>query len=118
MPVATLPYPPQVQRTSGQAVAALVLGIASIALCTCYGIPAIICGIVGIIFSRHAVRAVAKGQAGGSSLGMAKAGKICSIAGIALGAVYIIFIICYFAFAFLLVTRVQPTTTAPGLPSP
>ncbi len=69
-------------RTSGYAIASMVLGIVSIPACTCYGVPGIICGILALVFAGISRRAVEEGRAGGSSGGMAKAGKICGICGI------------------------------------
>jgi len=72
-------------RTSGFAVASLVLGIASIVTCWCYGISSLICGILALVFYSHAVRDVSSGECTAASLGMAKAGRICAFIGIVLG---------------------------------
>jgi len=86
-------------KTSGYAIASLILGIASIPTCICYGIPAIVCGILALVFSSSAVRAVAAGEAAESSLGMAKAGKICAWIGIALAVLFWVVILLVAIFA-------------------
>ncbi len=86
--------------TSGMAIASLVLGIVSIPTCVLYGVPALICGPLAIIFSGSARKAVNEGRAGGSSLGLATAGKICGIIGLCLGAVFLILVIIGFATLF------------------
>ena len=81
------PYP-QPQKSSGQAVASLVLGIASMPVCFCLGVPSIICGILAIIFHKNALRDIEAGTVSPTSAGMAKAGRICGIIGIFLGIGY------------------------------
>jgi len=78
-------------------VAVLVLGIVSIALCWCWGIISIATGIVGIILSMKAVELnkQSPGVYSESSYKNVNAGKICSIIGISLGALYLIFSIIY-----------------------
>ncbi len=118
MPAPPPPYPPGAQRTSGYAVASLVLGIVAIPGCLCYGLPAIICGILAIVFFKHAARAVAAGEAGPSSLGIAKAGKICGTVGVVLGVLGILFMIGYFIFVFYFMSRFQPASTPAMFPPP
>lgn len=79
----------QMLPTSGKAVAALVLGICSIPVCVLYGIPAIICGVLAIIFARVAKAQVSEGEASPTSKGMATAGLICGIIGLCLGLLYV-----------------------------
>jgi hypothetical protein len=87
--------PPQ---QSGKAIASLVLGICSIPVCFCYGVPSIIAGVIGLIFGTLASREIAGGGFTESSRGMATAGKICSWVGILFGVGYIIFFIAMIAF--------------------
>jgi len=77
--------------------AILVLGIISIALCWCYGIVAITCGIIAIVLGNKAI-ALYKANPSAytlSSYNNTKGGRICAIIGLALGALYIVFIIIY-----------------------
>ena len=79
---------PQPLKASGYAVASLVLGIASMPTCFCLGLPAIVCGILAIVFHKNAVRDIEAGVVSASSAGMAKAGRICGMIGIFLGIGY------------------------------
>ena len=63
-------------KSSGYAVTSLVLGIASIPTCFCLGLPAIICGILAVVFHKNAMRDIDAGVVSASSAGMAKAGRI------------------------------------------
>ncbi|KPK81498.1 MAG: hypothetical protein AMJ81_10570 [Phycisphaerae bacterium SM23_33] len=81
--------------TSGAAIASLVLGIAAIPSCMCYGLPGIICGILALVFSGSARRAVAEGRAGGNSLTLAKAGTICGAIGMVLGILVLIIAVIF-----------------------
>jgi len=82
------PSPPTVpmpaNRTSGYAVASLVLGIASIVTCFCYGVPSLICGILALVFNNSAQRDIAAGRVSPGSAGMATAGRICGLIGLVL----------------------------------
>lgn len=64
-------------KANGLQIGSLVLGIISIVLCCCYGVPSIILGIVGIIC------AVCGNRDNKNGVGIA--GLICSIIGIGLG---------------------------------
>jgi hypothetical protein len=77
-------FAPQDQRTSGFAIAALVLGICSIVLCWCYGVPSLICGILALVFHSNAMRDIATGSASPNSAGMARAGRITGLIGLVL----------------------------------
>lgn len=77
--------------------AVLVLGIISIALCWCYGIVALTCGIIAIVLANKGM-AVYKANPGAytlSSFNNLKGGKICAIIGLCLGALYLIFVVVY-----------------------
>ncbi|MBI2722742.1 MAG: hypothetical protein HYX39_11265 [Bacteroidetes bacterium] len=76
----------------------LVLGILSIVFCWCYGILAIIMGIISIVLANQGQKLYqANPQAYSlSSYKNLKAGKVCGIIGLSLGAVYIVFLIVYF----------------------
>jgi hypothetical protein len=85
------------QRTSGFAITSLVLGIVSIPVCFCYGIPSIVCGGLGITFWYLTKQQLERNEVGGASQSMALAGLICGIIGASLGVLYIVFIIVMFA---------------------
>lgn len=90
----------QTLPTSGWSIAALVLGICAIPSCVFYGIPAIICGGLGIFFAGKARAQVKAGESGGSSQGLATAGFICGIIGLCLGLLYFLIIACFFLAMF------------------
>ncbi len=79
--------------TSGKAVASMVLGICSIAMCMFYGLPTLICSPLAIVFSIMAKKQVERGEAGGASTGMATAGMVCGIVGLLLALLFIGFIV-------------------------
>ena len=83
----------QMLPTSGKAVASMVLGICSIVGCMFYGVPALVCGPLAIIFAKQANGQVRRGEAGESSRGMALAGLICGIIGLCLALLFGGFII-------------------------
>ncbi len=77
--------------------AVLVLGIISIALCWCYGIVALTCGIIAIVLGNKAM-ALYKANPTAytlSSYNNTKGGRICGIIGVCLGALYLIIVIVY-----------------------
>lgn len=73
----------------GHAVTSLVLGISSIVSCTLYGLPSVVCGILGLVYASRAMSAVRRGEASITGLSMAKAGRVCSIIGIVIGSLYL-----------------------------
>ena len=85
------------QKTSGKAIASMVLGICSIPTCFCYGILSIIIGIVGVALGSMASKEIRRGGYSDSSKGFVMAGQICSWIGIVLGVGYILFIIILFS---------------------
>jgi hypothetical protein len=74
-------YLPPRQEKNGMAVACLVLGICSLAMC---GPVGLVCSILALIFHQSAQRDITAGLAGPSAPGMAKAGMICGTIGIVL----------------------------------
>lgn len=89
------------QQVVPNSIGALVLGILSIVFCWCYGILAIIMGIIAIVLANQGEKVY---QANPqlytiSSYKNMKAGKICGIIGLSLGAVYIICLVVYFIIA-------------------
>jgi hypothetical protein len=80
--------------------AVLVLGIISIALCWCYGIVALTCGIIALVLSNKAVQ-LYKANPNMytlSSYNNLKAGRVCAIIGLCLSALMLIYVIVVFAF--------------------
>ena len=76
-------------------VGALVLGILSIVFCWCYGILAIILGIIGIVLANQGEKAYNEnpGVYSLASYKNLKAGKVCAIIGLSLGALMIILVV-------------------------
>ena len=67
------------QDGTGKAVAALVLGIVSIAGCFLYLVPGIACAILALVFAAQVRKDANNGRANQSLVGMANAGRICAI---------------------------------------
>ena len=85
----------QILQKLPNATTSLVLGIISIVLCWCLGIVGLVLGIIGLMMGNKAV-ALYKQSPGvydESSFKNANAGKICSIIGLSLSALYLIYII-------------------------
>ena len=79
-------------RSNGAAVASLVLGIVALFLgCSSYGLIGLICGPLALYYHSKAVANVRQGLAPASSLGLAKAGRIC--AWIAIGLAALVFVV-------------------------
>lgn len=77
--------------------AVLVLGIISIALCWCYGIVSLTCGIIALVLANKGM-ALYKANPSAytlSSFNNMKGGKICAIIGVSLGSLYLIFVLVY-----------------------
>ncbi len=72
-------------KANGMQIASLVVGIFSILICCCYGVPSIIAGIVGIIL------AIMGNKQGKNGVGTA--GLVCSIIGLVLGTVFLILMV-------------------------
>lgn len=91
------------QNTGGaqvvpNSVGALVLGILSIVFCWCYGILAVILGTIGLILANQGEKLYKINPAAYTlaSYKNLKAGKICAIIGLCLGALYVIVVIIMF----------------------
>ena len=76
----------------------LILGIASIITCCCYGIPGLICGIIAIVLANKATQVYKLAPENYSDYGNVKAGKIMGIIGVALSIILLIALICYVAY--------------------
>lgn len=80
------------------ATASLVLGIISIVGAFCYGVIGVICGIIGLVLAnkdRRAYKATPELYSA-ASFSTSNAGRICSLIGLILGAVFLLIIIIYF----------------------
>ena len=80
--------------------AVLTLGIISIALCWCYGIVALTCGIIALVLGNKAL-SLYKANPNNytlSSYNNVKAGRVCAIIGLCLSALMLIYVIVVFAF--------------------
>ncbi len=80
--------------------AVLTLGIISIALCWCYGIVSLTCGIIALVLGNKAL-ALYKTNPNNytlSSYNNVKAGRVCAIIGLCLSALMLIYVIVVFAF--------------------
>ncbi len=71
--------------------ASLVLGICSIVVCCCYGLPGIILGIIGFIQGNKAVTVHNENPDQFNGIGNAKAGKVMAIIGVILGVLMLAF---------------------------
>jgi hypothetical protein len=89
-------YPPPPQPTNGNAIAALVLGIASIWMCV-FGF---ILGPLAIHFAGKAAREIGDANVGGK--GLANAGRICGIIGTVLSVAIILFYAAIIIFAIVM----------------
>lgn len=80
----------------------LVLGIISIVGAFCYGIPGLVCGIIALVLGKkdkELYNANPKKYSEASYKNL-NAGHICGIIGTILSALFFVFIIFYFIFAF------------------
>jgi hypothetical protein len=92
------PLPPQggmPPKTSGKAIASLVLGILGIVTCGC-----LIFSILGIVFGVLAKKDIRESNGGVTGAGMAQAGFITGIVGIALAVIYWILVATTGTFEF------------------
>lgn len=83
------------QVTLPNSVAILVLGIVSIALCWCYGIIGIACGVIALVLAGKAKALYTENPEAytESSYKNMNAGRICAIIGTILSALYIVYFI-------------------------
>jgi hypothetical protein len=80
-------------RSNSPAVTSLVLGIVGLVLgCSSYGLIGLICGPLAIYFHSKAVANVRNGLAPASSLGMAKAGRVCGWVALGIAAFIIVMV--------------------------
>ena len=75
------------KQNAPYSVASMVLGIVSIV----FGCVGLVCGIIGLVLACKGMNAYYAEPEKYDGLGMLKAGKVCSIIGIALSALFIIY---------------------------
>lgn len=75
------------------ATAVLILGIASILTCCCYGFISIILGVIGLILANKDIKTFKLNPELYSNYNNIKIGKILCIIGIIIGALYLLFIV-------------------------
>ena len=80
--------------------AVLTLGIISIALCWCYGVVALTCGIIALVLANKSLVLYKENPNNYtlSSYNNLKAGRVCSIIGICLSALMVLYVIVVLAF--------------------
>ena len=80
------------------ATASLVLGIISIVGAFCYGVVGVICGIIGLVLANKDRKLYQSSPElySASSFSTSNAGRVCSIIGLILGALFLLLIIIYF----------------------
>jgi len=79
------------------ATAVLVLGISSIALCCCYGLPGILTGIVSLILYNRDKKLYEKNKGQYDNFENLKTGRKLSIIGICMSSLYLLYLL--FAFS-------------------
>jgi hypothetical protein len=80
--------------------AVLTLGIISIALCWCYGVVALTCGIIALVLANKSLvlYKANPNQYTLPSYNNLKAGRVCAIIGLCLSALMVLYVIVVFAF--------------------
>lgn len=92
--------PMGMQQNVPNSTAILVLGIISIAMCWCYGIVGLGCGIAGLVMAGKSMREYNANPSAftTSSFNNAKAGRICAIIGTILSGLTILYFVVYIIF--------------------
>jgi hypothetical protein len=76
--------------------ATLVLGILSIVLCFCYGLPGLILGIIALAISTGPKKLYLANPGSYDGYQNLKAGRTCAIIGVSMSSAYLLFLIIYF----------------------
>jgi beta-lactamase regulating signal transducer with metallopeptidase domain len=76
----------------------LILGIASIVTCCCYGVIGIVLGVIGLVLASKDAKLYAENPSIYKDHNNLKTGKILCIIGIVLGTLYLIYMIVLFAY--------------------
>ena len=88
-------FPQNQNHDLPNATASLVLGIISIVGSCCYGLPGLICGIIGLVLAnkdRSSYKETPELYSK-ASFNTSNAGRVCSIIGLILGALFLLFIV-------------------------
>jgi M penetrans paralogue family 26 len=95
------------QSALPNATAALVLGIISILGGLCYGIVGLICGIIGLVLANKDKKMYHSSPDlySATSYSTSNSGRVCSIIGLILGCLWILFYIIFFIFFGALFTE-------------
>ncbi|MEI6348626.1 MAG: CCC motif membrane protein [Bacteroidota bacterium] len=90
-------YMPPLQQPVPNATAVLVLGILSIVFCWCYGIIGLVLGIIALVLANKGTALYQENPAQYTegSFKNLKAGKVCSIVGLSISALYLVIVIFY-----------------------
>ncbi len=80
------------------ATASLVLGIISIVGAFCYGVVGVICGIIGLVLANkdRKLYQAAPEMYASASYSTSNSGRVCSIIGLILGGIFLLFMIIWF----------------------
>jgi M penetrans paralogue family 26 len=87
------------------ATATLVLGILSIVMCICYGIPSLALGIIALAISSKSVKLYNENPDIYEGYNNLKSGRTMAIIGLSLSGVFIIFWVIYFIIIGSLITN-------------
>lgn len=91
------------------ATATLVLGIISLVGCFLWGLPGLICGIIGMVLHKKDKQLYLSNPAKyEASFKTAKAGNTCSLIGVILSTVMFVIMIGYFIFIFAFLSTAGP----------
>jgi hypothetical protein len=87
--------PFSIQREIPNSGGVLALGIISILGAFCYGVPGLICAIIGLTMGNTAINAYEMNPAiyTSSSYSNAKAGRVCAIIGLSISCLFILILI-------------------------
>lgn len=83
------------KQSAPNSTAVLVLGILSLVLWCCYGIGLIL-GIIALVLASSGLKEYNANPEMYTSIGNLKAGRVCAIIGVSLGAIYVIWWVFYF----------------------
>ncbi len=85
------------QQPLPNATGALVLGIISIVGSFCYGVPGLVCGIIGLVLANKDRKLYnsAPELYSAASYGTSNGGRVCSIIGIVISSLFLLLIIVY-----------------------
>ena len=97
--------------TDGYAIASLICAIAALPAIFCYGVPAIILGLVGFFLGRSSLKRIRASGGFKAGQGIATAGWIIGIIAAVLGTLALIFVIWIFVMAAMSASSPTPAAT-------